>query len=257
MPYLKKRLGQHHLKQGDICRPLVEFLHGSGSLVVEIGPGGGVLTQQLLADGAQVIGLEFDMSWAVTLRSRVPDKHLGLVVCDALQFDWSRLPVGTLLAGNLPFGISTRLIDMTLRQGRSIPRAGFMIQKEVADRLLAAPGQKSYGGLTVLTAARSTVSSLGRVAAGSFHPPPKVDAAFIGLETISPVVSPDEWEEFESTVHLAFSQRRKQIRNVLASRWSHRLVDNVLDRAEMIPTRRAEELSLEDFVRLFHAYKKQ
>ena len=257
MPYLKKRLGQHHLRQGDICRPLVEFLRGAGHLVVEIGPGGGVLTRQLLGSGAHVIGVEFDMSWAASLHERVPDKHLGIVVCDALQAEWSRLPVGTLMAGNLPFGISTRLIDMTLQQGERIPRAGFLIQKEVADRLLAVPGQKSYGGLTVLTAARSKVSLLGRVAAGSFQPPPKVDAAFIGLEPYPPAISPADWADFVSTVHLAFSQRRKQIRNVLASRWSHDLVDDVLDRANLTPTSRAEELDLGDFVRLFEAYKEQ
>ena len=251
MPSLRKRFGQHHLRQGDLCEPLIVFLAPRGRPVIEIGPGGGVLTGALLAAGASVIAIELDLAWAFELIRRMSDRRFDMVVGDALDFAWSRVPKGTLVAGNLPFGISTRLIDVVLGYPSRIPKAGFMVQKEVADRLLAQPGDKAYGALSVLTSARASVSFLGRVARGSFSPPPKVEGAFIGLETREPAVESVAWSKFAATVHLAFSQRRKQLRNVLASRWGRGLTDRVLEQADVRARSRAEELGLDDFIRLY------
>jgi len=102
-PVLKKRLGQHHLRDGGLCRPLLEFLEPAGARVVEIGPGGGVLTAALLDAGARVIGLELDREWAFVLRRRHPECRV--VVADALDVAWDRLPAPTLVAGNLPFNV--------------------------------------------------------------------------------------------------------------------------------------------------------
>jgi 16S rRNA (adenine1518-N6/adenine1519-N6)-dimethyltransferase len=241
------------LRQGDLCEPLIEFLAPRGRSVVEIGPGGGVLTGELLAAGASVIAVELDLAWAFEMTRRLSDRRFDLVVGDALDLGWSRVPEGTLAAGNLPFGISTRLIDLVLGYPSRIPKAGFMVQKEVADRLLAQPGDKAYGALSVLTSARASVSFLGRVAAGSFSPPPRVEGAFVGLETREPIIEFAAWSEFASTVYLAFSQRRKQLRNVLASRWGRGPTDRVLDQADVRATSRAEELGLDDFVRLYRS----
>ena len=255
MPYLKKHLGQHHLRLGHLCGPLIDFLAPCGRTVIEIGPGGGVLTDQLLAAGARVIAIELDTSWAIEMTQRLTDREFDLVVGDALDISWSRVPAGTLAAGNLPFGVSTRVIDRVLGQPSRIPRAGFMVQKEVADRLLAGPDDKAYGALSVLTSARSTVTFLGRVLPGSFDPPPKVEGAFVGFELKEPEVGSTLWSQFASTVHLAFSQRRKQLRNVLASRWGRDLTDEVLEKARVIPSSRAEELKIDDFVRVFRRYQ--
>ena len=255
MPYLKKRLGQHHLKQGHLCAPLIDFLAPCDRTVIEIGPGGGVLTDQLLAAGARVIAIELDASWAMELTHRLTDREFDLVVGDALDISWARVPVGTLAAGNLPFGVSTRVIDCVLRQPDRIAKAGFMVQKEVADRLLAKPGDKAYGALSVLTSARSKVTFLGRVLQGSFDPPPKVEGAFVGFEVKEPEVGSALWSQFVSTVHLAFSQRRKQLRNTLASRWGRGLTDEVLEMSIVLPSSRAEELKIDDFVRLFRSYR--
>jgi 16S rRNA (adenine1518-N6/adenine1519-N6)-dimethyltransferase len=255
MPYLKKHLGQHHLKQGHLCGPLIDFLAPRDRTVIEVGPGGGVLTDQLLAAGARVIAIELDTSWAIEMMQRLADREFDLVVGDALELRWSGVPAGTLAAGNLPFGVSTRVIDCVLSQPSRIPKAGFMVQKEVADRLRAGPGDKAYGALSVLTSARSTVTFLGRVMPGSFEPPPKVEGAYVGFEIKEPEVGATPWSQFALTVHLAFSQRRKQLRNVLASRWGRDLTDEVLERARVTPSSRAEELEIADFVGIFRRYQ--
>ena len=219
--------------------------------MIEIGPGGGVLTRELLRSGARVIAVELDRDWAFETARRLDAEGLQLIVGDAQDLGWSRLEAGTLVAGNLPFAIATRLIDRVLAHGDRIPRAGFMVQSEVADRLLATPGRKAYGALTVLTAARANASLLSRIAPGSFVPRPEVGAAFVGLELKMPVVGVDAWRDFESLVYLAFSQRRKQLRNGLASRWGRRRADEVLERAALPADCRAEQLSLDQFLRLF------
>ena len=218
---------------------------------MEIGPGGGVLTEQLLMAGARVVAIEIDPAWASVTRRRLPQRDLRLIVGDALDLDWSRFPQGTLVAGNLPFAVATRLIDRILDQADTIPKSGFMLQKEVADRVLAAPREKAYGALTVTTTARASPSLLSRIAAGSFYPRPEVGASFVGFESRRPAVGWDAWPEFVELVHLAFSQRRKQLRNVLAGTLEKRWASEVLRRASLSSSCRAEELSGDDFVRLF------
>jgi len=251
LPRYRKRLGQHHLTQGHLCAPLIDFLQPQGRTVVEIGPGGGVLTEQLLNAGARVLAVELDLAWVSVTKRRLPTRDLCLIVADALDLDWSRFPEGTLVAGNLPFAIATRLIDRILDQADTIPKAGFMLQKEVADRVLAVPREKAYGALTITTTARAIPSLLSRIAAGSFYPRPEVGASFVGFETRRPAVGWDAWPEFVELVQLAFSQRRKQLRNVLAGTLEKRLATEALSRASLSPSCRAEELSGDDFIRLY------
>src|SRR5688572_8764136 len=99
-PRLRKALGQHHLRQGERCRPAVEFLRPEGATVVEVGPGGGVLTRELLAAGARVVGWELDLAWAAELGRRLAGEDFRLVAGDALELPWERWPAGTLAAGN-------------------------------------------------------------------------------------------------------------------------------------------------------------
>src|SRR4030095_2323420 len=122
-PPLKKALGQHHLVGGALCAPLVQFLAPAGKRVLEIGPGGGVLTAQLLAAGARVLGWELDPDWAAVLRRRLPDPRLALVIGDALEIAWDRLPTPTLAAGNLPYNVATAIIEDLLPHHACIPRA--------------------------------------------------------------------------------------------------------------------------------------
>jgi len=252
---LRKRYGQHHLTRATICTPLVDFLDPTGGWVVEIGPGGGVLTRRLLTAGARVIAVEIDTAWGLFLGQRPEIALANLVVGDALEIEWGRCPVGTLVTGNLPFNISTVLIERLLPHWGQVPRAAFLVQKEVGDRLLAVPGEDAYGALSVLTAARARVAMLGRVGRGSFRPPPKVDGVFVGLTLVEPVHDEEEMARFTATVRLSFSQRRKQLRNALTAGWGRQEAVRSLGVAGIDPRRRAEELSLEEYLRLHEAHR--
>jgi 16S rRNA (adenine1518-N6/adenine1519-N6)-dimethyltransferase len=250
-PPLRKSLGQHHLTSGALARPLVEYLAPQGVRVLEIGPGGGILTAELLAAGAQVIGWELDPGWALHLRRAQPDPRLALVVGDALQIAWNRLPAPTLVAGNLPYNVATAILEDLLPHHARIPRAAFLVQKEVADRIVATPGTDAYGSFSVVVAAWAHPRLLGRVKPGSFRPPPKVDSAFVGLELHPPPVPDYEMPAFVVFVRQAFAQRRKTLRNSLGAAWGKERAAAVLAAAGVPERVRAEELGLGEFLEVF------
>ena len=276
-PPLKKALGQHHLVAGALCRPLLDFLEPRGQRVVEVGPGGGVLTAELLAAGAaRVLAWELDLGWAVELRRRLAavghlwgapaaagessgsaadrptgrESHLTLVVGDAMDLPWGRLPAPTLAAGNLPYGIATALLGDLLPHHERVPRAAFLVQREVAERLLAAPGARAYGWLSVLVAAYASAVPLGRVRRGSFNPPPKVEGAFVGFELRAPPLPAGEMPAFLDTVRRAFAQRRKTLRNALAAAWGRERAVAVIAAAGLPDAVRAERLGLDELLAL-------
>ena len=275
-PRLKKALGQHHLTDGRLCRPLVAFLRPGGERVLEVGPGGGVLTAELLRADARVWGWELDRDWAFALRRATVagtfDRELGpgsesgpgkggaplqLVVGDALEVPWHRLPAPTLAAGNLPYNAATAIIARLLRHPGRVPRAAFLVQKEVADRLVAGPGSSDYGALSVLVAARAEVRILGRVRAGSVRPPPKVDGAFVGfLAKPPPLEEGSAMDRFEATVRQAFALRRKTLRNSLGAAWGKREAERVLAAAGIEAGARAQELAVAELLRL-HAAREE
>ena len=253
-PALRKSLGQHHLRSGELCAPILRYLDAEDSLVVEIGPGGGVLTVELLRCGARVIALELDRSWAFHLARRLHSERLTLAIADALAVSWVGLAPSARVAGNLPYSISTALIERLLDQAPEGLRAAFLVQREVVARLLASPGSKDYGALTVIFAARARAESLGRVKPGSFVPPPKVESAFIGFEVL-PRLGPaaDRWPTFKATVRAGFKRRRKTLLNSLAASWGREESRRILAAADCDPGRRAESLSLDEWQRLHRA----
>jgi 16S rRNA (adenine1518-N6/adenine1519-N6)-dimethyltransferase len=252
-PRLKKSLGQHHLVDGALCRPLVAALAVAGQRVLEIGPGGGVLTAELLAAGARVLGWELDAEWAFALRRRLPDPRLRVAVADALDLDWSRLPAPTLVAGNLPYNVATVLIERLLPHGDRVPRAAFLVQKEVADRLVAGPRDEAYGSLSLVVAAYAEARLLGRVRKGSFRPPPKVESAFVGFTLKTPPLPAEQMPDFLRMVRLAFGQRRKTLRNSLGAGWGRERTEAVLARVGIGEKVRAEELGLAEFLEIWGA----
>jgi 16S rRNA (adenine1518-N6/adenine1519-N6)-dimethyltransferase len=300
-PRLKKALGQHHLVSGSLCRPLIDFLEPSGQRVVEVGPGGGVLTGELLAAGARVLAWEVDIEWAAELlrrrragslsggadgqggdgqggdggwsgvgrgqvgggsaggaggRREGEDGQLAIVVEDALDLPWGRLPAPTLAAGNLPYNIATALLGALLPHHERVPRAAFLVQREVAERLLARPGDPAYGSFSVLAAAYARAVSLGRVRRGSFRPPPKVEGAYVGFELRPPPVPDGEMPAFLATVRLAFGQRRKTLRNALAAGWGRERAGAVLAAMGLPDDVRAERLGLEELLELHRCGQK-
>jgi 16S rRNA (adenine1518-N6/adenine1519-N6)-dimethyltransferase len=257
-PRLKKALAQHHLVDGALCRPLLEYLQPAGRRVLEVGSGGGVLTAELLRAGAKVIGWELDPDWAFTLRRRLPGpsgRPLRLVVGDALEIPWGRLPEPTLVAGNLPYNVATAILERLLPHHRRIPRSGVLVQKEVAERLVARAGDEAYGSLSVLVAAYARARLLGRVRPGSFRPPPKVESAFVGFELHPPPLPEDEMPTFIALVRRAFAQRRKTLRNGLAAGWGRERAEAVLAAAGIPGGQRAEELGMEEFLRIYGEWK--
>lgn len=251
MPRLKKKWGQHHLQSGRLCAPLVEFLRPAGERVVEIGPGGGVLSDELLAAGADVVGWEIDLDWAFSLAGRFP-----VVVGDALEISWPALarrgPI--LAAGNLPYNVATPIVERLLPHREEVPRAGFLVQKEVADRLVAGPGDADYGYLSVMVAAYADARLLGVVRRGAFRPPPKVDGAFVGLTLKEPPLPAEEMPAFRKTVSAAFALRRKTLRNSLASAWGKQRAAQAIAAAGFDDRVRAEALGLHDLVALHRTH---
>ena len=217
--------------------------------MVEVGPGGGVLTRELARSGARVLGVELDPRWAFVAQRELAGVA-RIVVADALGFPWERLPAGTLVAGNLPYNVSTAIIRELLPHSGTIPRAAFLVQREVADRMVADVGAPAYGSLSVLVRAWSEPRILGRVRPGSFNPPPKVDSAFVGLRLRPPVMEPEAMAGFTATVRQAFAHKRKTLRNALSSGWGRERAQAVLERLGWSQKARAEELSLTRFVEL-------
>ena len=253
-PPLRKSLGQHHLVSGALTRPLLDFLAPSAAefgRVLEIGPGGGILTAELLAAGARVLGWELDPGWAIHLRRALPGPRLSLVVGDALQIAWHRLPPPTLVAGNLPYNVATAILEDLLPHHASVPRAAFLVQREVAERIVAGPRTDAYGSFSVLVAAWSRPRLLGRVKPGSFRPPPKVDSAFVGLELHPPPLPAAEMPAFTAFVRQAFAQRRKTLRNSLAAAWGRDRAEAALAAAGIPEKARAEELGLQELLSIF------
>ena len=248
-PRLKKRLGQHHLVNPAVARPLLDFLAPlGGARVLEVGPGGGQLTRELLAAGARVWAVELDLEWAASLRrlaaSSAHPAALQLLAMDALELPWGALPPPTLVAGNLPYNVATPLIARVLPQHERVPRAAFLLQLEVAQRLVARPASRDYGALTVLTAAYAEARILGRVRPGSFRPPPKVESAFVGLTLHPPPLPEPEMRGFLRFVRVAFGQKRKTLRNALGASLGRDRVEGAVAALGLPPKARAEELLL-------------
>lgn len=215
-----------------------------GGAVIEIGPGRGALTAKLLERASRVIAIEVDPHLAAHLRTRFAgEPRLEIVQGDVLATDltqWGRLPV----VGNLPYYITSPILEKTVRLGA--PRAVFLIQKEVAERLVAAPGSRDYGFLTVATALFATTRLLFEVQAAAFHPPPKVDSAVVLLEPRAVGWGIEEPEDFFRFVGLCFRQKRKTLRNNLAETYGKELV-GAWPEAGL----RAEQIPMEGFVAMY------
>lgn len=264
-PRLRRALAQHHLRDPGASRPLVEWLRCAGRTVIEIGPGGGALTGRLIAAGAaRVAAIELDADWAFALAARLREREgaaaeaagaVDLVVADALELAWGRLSPEWRLAGNLPYNVGTVLIERLLAAAPAGVRAAFLLQKEVVDRMVAAPGSDDYGALSVRVAARARATRLGTLRPGAFVPPPKVESAFVGLELVPPPLDAAGMVRFDRLVAAAFGQRRKTLRNALGAGLGRgaAAAAALLESAGLDPGGRAERLSLADFVRLARA----
>lgn len=254
MPSPRKRFGQHFLHDRAIIERIVNaFDPKPGQTIVEIGPGRGALTIALLDRVGCVHAVELDRELAARLPSLAAGHgRLILHQADALSFDFGTLAAAkrVRLIGNLPYNISTPLLFHLIAQADAIDEMLFMLQKEVADRLAAAPGTKAYGRLSVMIQWRYHVEHLFDVAPDAFTPPPKVHSSVLQMRPRRELpVDVGDPQRFANIVQTAFSQRRKTLRNSLQS-----LLDAATIAATGVdPGSRAEELSLEAFARLSRA----
>lgn len=217
----KKRLGQNFLTDPNAARRIAEAATTPPSgTVLEIGAGKGALTAPLLARAARVIAIERDPDLIPVLRERFADAieagRLTLIEGDATLLDWPELlaqgPAPRTIAGNVPYLITGLLIERATAAAEHIDGAVFMVQKEVADRLIAAPGSKEYGTLTIFVRAAFDAERALIVRAGSFFPKPEVDSAVVRLVPVRPRRA-QETEAFRAAVKAAFTMRRKTLRN--------------------------------------------
>ncbi len=249
----KKRFGQHFLLDLNLTRriaraaaPLAE------GTVIEIGPGPGGLTRALLLEGAgRVVAVEVDTrAFGPLLELQAAaDGRLDLVEADALKIEPRDLGAAPLrIVANLPYNVSTALLVRWLHAANDIADMVLMFQKEVVDRLVAVPRTKDYGRLSVLAQHVCEVRRLFDVAPTAFVPPPKVTSAVARLTPRPQAARLADLRPLERVTAAAFGQRRKMLRGSLAGIYTDPVA--TLERLGLRPTARAEELSVDDFVRL-------
>jgi 16S rRNA (adenine1518-N6/adenine1519-N6)-dimethyltransferase len=246
----KKRFGQHFLVSSSVVRQIIAASDvGEGSRVLEIGPGLGVLTEALLGAGAAVTAIELDRDMAGFIRDRLPE--VELIEADAARVDFgAHLPgSGWRCVANLPYNAGTRMITRMLSAPDTFDRLVVMVQREVAERLVAPAGDRKRGSLSVFAEARAASRICVRVPPGAFHPPPNVHSAVIDMRLHpTPQVGGVSIGVFDSTVRSLFVQPRKTIRNNLSAALDRSLADTVLDAAKLDPRRRPATLTLGEIV---------
>ncbi|MCU7892778.1 MAG: 16S rRNA (adenine(1518)-N(6)/adenine(1519)-N(6))-dimethyltransferase RsmA [Candidatus Thiodiazotropha sp. (ex Ustalcina ferruginea)] len=248
----RKRFGQNFLHDPNIIQRIVQAIDPQpGEHLIEIGPGQGAITTELLPLVGRMQVVELDRDLIEPLAQRCASLgELEIHNTDALKFDFSSLVEADRplrVVGNLPYNISTPLLFHLLDQSEHLLDMHFMLQKEVVDRMAAEPGNKIYGRLSVMLQARARVTSLFHIGPGAFNPPPKVDSAFVRLQPSNPPpYRIDDWGLFSTLVRQAFSQRRKTLRNSLRKTLS----TDTIEAAGIDPGCRAEQLSVENFATL-------
>ncbi|HEY9033586.1 MAG TPA: 16S rRNA (adenine(1518)-N(6)/adenine(1519)-N(6))-dimethyltransferase RsmA [Pseudomonadales bacterium] len=250
----RKRFGQNFLHDARIIHQLVAAIKPKpGDNMVEIGPGQGALTRPLLQrlDTLHVIELDRDLLPALQAMS---DQGLVVHAADALRFDFATLTGDRPLriVGNLPYNISTPLLFHLLQYRERIADMHFMLQLEVVNRLAAAPGGKDYGKLSVITQYFCQVDKLFQVPPGAFNPPPKVMSAIVRLSPRPFATRASDQALFEQLVRIAFSQRRKTLRNNLKQLLDSSQLEQLQQQGFDLSLR-PEQLAVADFVALANA----
>ena len=259
-----------------MARRIIDAVSASkNDVIIEIGPGTGALTHMLAQESGHLVAIEIDTRLAEELRGAAKAESITIVTADALTLNWDELvddaesklncsrgadedSSRVRIVANLPYYISTPIIEKMLSLRRRIFDMTFMLQKEVADRITAEPGGKEYGYLSVMVQYYCVATRLFDVPPSAFTPEPKVNSAVIRLRVgEQPAVKVADERKFFSLVRACFAQRRKTIMNNLkaaaASQGFARDVKVALEAACVAPQRRAETLSLAEFARLFEA----
>ena len=250
----RKRFGQNFLHDAHWIGRIVAAIDPQpGQALVEIGPGQAALTRELIRAAGHASAVEIDRDLAAWLRTQFAPGQLTLIEADALGYDWRALAdaQGPLrIVGNLPYNISSPLLFALVEIADRVVDQHFMLQKEVGDRMVAAPGSKTYGRLSVMLQARYRLRKLFDVPPGAFTPAPQVTSSIVRMlpRPVDELPAVDT-AVFARVVAAAFGQRRKTLRNALAGV----LTEGAIRAAAVDPGARAEALDLPAFVRLAQA----
>lgn len=244
-----KSLGQNFLIDGNILRAIAEAGGAAAGVnVLEVGPGLGVLTREIASRGAHVTALEKDERLRPVLADTLADTDAKVIWGDALDFDYAALPAGTRVIANLPYYITGLLLSRFMA-APGIVSATVLVQKEVAQRLAAKPGQEAYGFLSALTALYGTVKQVRDVPKGAFFPAPDVTSSVVRLDfdRDRPAPSPQLIGFIDAALH----HRRKTLRNNLRlAGYAGEAIDAALSAVGLRPDVRAEDIPLPDMVSL-------
>ena len=257
----KKALGQHFLVDLNIARNIVNALSTDHDVVIEVGAGMGVLTQYLIENQLEKLQVvEIDKESVEFLKKKFPELEGHLVLGDFLKFDISHAgdssttlgmtKTDVAVIGNFPYNISSQIFFQILKYRNNVSECVGMIQKEVAERIAAAPGSKTYGILSVLLQAWYDIEYLFTVHENVFNPPPKVKSAVIRLKRNNVKELGCDEKLFVTVVKQAFNQRRKTLRNSLRSMIPADIIGNE------IFNKRPEQLSVQEFVELTQYFEK-
>jgi len=256
----RKRFGQHFLEPAWVVKVVRAIAPAPDDVFFEIGPGRGALTRELTARAGSVTAFEIDRDLAEALRETAP-ANLTIVAGDFLRSEWilENRPAGPVrVAGNLPYNVASpilfALIDL-YSAGIPLADATVMLQREVADRLVARPGSKEYGVLSILVQLSADVERLLALPPGAFRPAPKVQSALVRLRFHPPSPAPRNSDTFAGLVKAVFTRRRKTLENALLAfrPWDRAAVSAALVRAGIDGRRRPETLAVDELVRLADA----
>lgn len=245
----RKRFGQHFLSATGVVSDIINAVAAKpDDILVEIGPGLGALTVPLANTGAELHAIEFDRDLAAPLRKKFADfDNVTIHECDALKFDYATFGDDIRIVSNLPYNISTPMLFRLIEYKQHIRDLHLMLQKEVVDRMAAAPGSKRYGRLSIMLGCHMQVQPLFDVPPDAFSPPPKVNSAVVALRPLPDsafqISNPGE---FSALVTKAFSQRRKTVRNALKGLAN----DEQLQHAGIDPGDRPERIAVKNWVAL-------
>lgn len=248
-----RKYGQHFLINNTVIDGIVSAVPSSAQNVVEIGPGRGALTAKLLAKKiARFTAVEIDPQMQTYLLDTFPNIKGKIILSDFLKFDLNALPPEpTFFVSNLPYIDAADILDKVLSFAH-FDGAVFMFQKEQAQRILALAGTEGYGPLSILTQLRARPRLLLRVGKACFNPPPKVESAVLTFAKIACPLDGAQYPRFARLVKAAFAHKRKTLFNSLVlSGYDKNKTQEALAQADIRPTARAEEISLEKFLQIF------
>jgi 16S rRNA (adenine1518-N6/adenine1519-N6)-dimethyltransferase len=254
----KRSLGQNFLVDGEVVSRILDLAGvGAGARILEIGPGRGALTAEIVARGADCVALEKDDTLAPALVDRFGDA-LRVIHGDALQVDLSGPAFADrVVIGNLPYNVAVPILRQLLDVTPPFPRLVLMFQREVAERLTAGPGTKQYGIPSLMVRISSSARLAISVPPGAFRPAPKVQSAVAVIEPLAaPPLPPEDRAQFLDAAAAWFRYRRKTIRNgLLQSGTSAATADRALEAAEILPTARPETLDVDKLIALWRGIR--